>query len=441
MTDEIRNRISQVTNGEVPEGYQNKFGLSPIKWNEYKLGKLCKKRIQKNKGFEYNIVLSNTALHGVIRQSDYFEKDIANAENIDTYFVVKDKDFVYNPRISVFAPYGPIHSNKLGIDGIVSPLYTVFNLMSEKHVLYEYLDFYFETSLWNKYMYSVANYGARFDRMNIGDKDFFDLPICIPSSEEQEEIVEILTHCDRVIKLKKQLITEERKQKKWLMQNLLNSDSGVRLDGFDCEWKEKTMGELFEFGPSLSASREQLGESGLCYLHYGDIHSNTSGIVDVQRDFDSIPKLFTDNISPNVLLNDGDVVFVDASEDYEGASKYVVIKNENAIPFIAGLHTIAAKSRNDELILDYKRYCFQSYSVKKQISFYVSGMKVFGLSKMNIAKIALKYPCADEQAAIANILSTADRKIELLEQELEQWQQKKKSLMQLLLTGIVRVKI
>lgn len=66
-------------------------------------------------------------------------------------------------------------------------------------------------------------------------------------------------------------------------------------------------------------------------------------------------------------------------------------------------------------------------------------MKVFGLSKMNIAKIVLKYPCADEQTAIANIISAVDRKIELLEQELEQWQIKKKSLMQLLLTGIVRV--
>ncbi|WP_088186141.1 restriction endonuclease subunit S [Desulfosporosinus sp. FKA] len=441
MTNEIKKRIEQVKNGKIPEGYQNRFSLSPIIWNEFKLSKLCKKRIQKNKGFKYDIVLSNTAAQGVIRQSDYFEKDIANAENIDTYFVVKDKDFVYNPRISAFAPYGPIHSNQLGIDGIVSPLYTVFNLIGEKYVSYEYLNFYFDSSLWNKYMYSVANYGARHDRMNIGDKEFFDLPICIPSIKEQEKIVEILTHCDKVIKLKKQLISEESKQKKWLMQNLLNPDSGVRLEGFEGEWKEKTMGELFEFGPSLSASREQLSEIGTCYLHYGDIHSNTSRVVDVQRNFDSIPKLSIDNISSKVLLYDGDVVFVDASEDYEGASKYVVVKNENAIPFIAGLHTIPAKSIGEELVLDFKRFCFQSYEIKKQIAFYASGMKVFGLSKMNIAKIVLKYPHTDEQTAIADILSTADRKIELLEQELEQWQLKKKALMQLLLTGIVRVNV
>ena len=47
-------------------------------------------------------------------------------DNIDGYYIVRDNDFVYNPRISNLAPVGPINRNKLGRTGVMSPLYTVF---------------------------------------------------------------------------------------------------------------------------------------------------------------------------------------------------------------------------------------------------------------------------------------------------------------------------
>lgn len=433
MTDEIKKRIEQVKNGEVPKGYvvHRKY-IFPENWRVMKMGEITKRVSIKNKGMEELPSYSINNQTGFVPQNEQFESSYANLDK-SAYKMVKRGQFAYNPaRINV----GSIGLLKDVDKAIVSSLYVCFALSKKQNEVY--FENWFKT--YDFFKEIIRNLEGSV-RQYLFYENFSNIDMLLPPTAEQEKIAEILIQCDKIIKLKKQLITEERKQKKWLIQNLLNPDSGVRLDGFDCEWKEKTMGELFKFGSSLSASREQLGETGICYLHYGDIHSNTSGVVDAQRDFDSIPKLLTDSISPNVLLNDGDVVFVDASEDYEGASKYIVVKNENAIPFIAGLHTIAAKSINEELILDYKRYCFQSYSVKNQISFYISGMKVFGLSKMNIAKIALKYPCTDEQAAIANIISTVDRKIELLEQELEQWQQKKKALMQLLLKGIVRVKL
>ena len=62
------------------------------------------------------------------------------------------------------------------------------------------------------------------------------------------------------------------------------------------------------------------------------------------------------------------------------------------------------------------------------------------ISKGNIVKTHIFVPPIEEQNAIVKVFSTADREIELLQQAIEQEKQKKKALMQLLLTGIVRVK-
>jgi len=99
-------------------------------------------------------------------------------------------------------------------------------------------------------------------------------------------------------------------------------------------------------------------------------------------------------ISPVSLLDDGDVVFVDASEDDEGASKHVVIINKGKIPFIAGLHTIVVKSKTDDLDHNYRRYCFQTREIKRQFYYYAVGTKVTGISKTNASRKAICYSLA-----------------------------------------------
>ena len=246
MREDIKERIEIVSSGAEPEGYVSTFGLTPITWKEYPLKEIAKKVKTKNRDNAVSTVLSNTAVHGVIRQTDYFDKEIANEDNMDGYYVVNEKDFVYNPRISSMAPYGPIHANDLGIKGIVSPLYTVFRLNNSDKYEYDFLRYYFDSSQWYKYMYTIANYGARHDRMNISGNDFFALPVALPPIKEQKKIVEILNQCDKVIELKQQLIEEDRNRKKWLMQNLLDPDS--RFDTEISDWRIVKISELMEIG-------------------------------------------------------------------------------------------------------------------------------------------------------------------------------------------------
>lgn len=260
-----------------------------------------------------------------------------------------------------------------------------------------------------------------------------------PTKAEQESISEALSDTDAFIESLEQLIAKKRQIKQGAMQELLTGKR--RLPGFSGEWKVKLLDDLFDFSGGLSASRDQLSMEGYCYLHYGDIHTSKKNFIDVRSEQQDIPKLNISlkKVASPSLLNDGDVVFVDASEDDEGTSRHIVVFNKDKIPFISGLHTIVAKSKKNELDKQYLRYCFQTDDVKKQFYFFAVGTKVSGISKTNIVKITLPVPSLSEQAAIAAILSDMDSEITALEEKLAKARQIKQGMMQELLTGRIRL--
>lgn len=205
------------------------------------------------------------------------------------------------------------------------------------------------------------------------------------------------------------------------------------------DWELAILGEQFSFSGGYSASRAQLGTNGHCYLHYGDIHTSMRPYVNVSADYADIPKLDIPlaRISAKSILRDGDVVFVDASEDDEGTSKHQLVINPDNIPYISGLHTIVAKAKPEcRLAKSYRQYCFQSRYIKDQFLFYATGIKVTGISKPNIAKINIVFPpTSAEQEAIAEALGDADALIESLEQLVAKKRDVKQGAMQELLTG------
>ena len=438
MNSAVKQRIADIQRGDVPAGYQKtKLGIIPADWGTPELNSVLTENKERNRlnKFGKEDVLSVSGEFGVTNQIDLLGRSFAGA-SVKDYHIVKTGNIVYTKSPLKDNPYGIIKLNK-GNAGIVSTLYAVYNCKS--YEIGTYLDYYFSLDQnVNNYLRPLVRKGTKND-MKINNEDVLKGCVILPPESEMAKIVEILGCCDRVIALKKELIAEKKKQKKALMQKLLNPDSGFRLPGFSGEWGTYFLRDLYDFKKSTSIPRSQLGNSGIAYLHYGDIHKSTKYHIDVLNELNDLPKLSTaDDYSKYMLLN-GDVVFVDASEDYDGVSKYTVIKNPTSIPFIAGLHTIVARSKNNLLSIDFQQFCFQNECVKQQFFFYASGMKVFGLNAENLGKIQISIPSTDEQQAIADILSAADKEIDLLEQELAQQEQKKKSLMQLLLTGIVRV--
>ncbi len=191
------------------------------------LSSITKKKLIKNKDLKYSVVLSNSAKYGIVPQNVQFDKNIANEENIDRYYVAEIGDFIYKPRISTSAPCGPINQNDC-CDGVVSPLYTVFSCSAEC-VCDKYLKYYFQTSLWHEYIQSVANTGARYDRMNVSDKDFFSMAINLPPLYTQRQCVVLLDAFSNVIKLMEENLEQEKLKKKALMQQLLTGKVRVTV--------------------------------------------------------------------------------------------------------------------------------------------------------------------------------------------------------------------
>ncbi len=185
-------------------------------WDSVDLGNLAFKVNTKNKDDSISKVLTNSAVQGIVSQNDFFDKDIANKNNLEGYYVVELNDFVYNPRISSSAPVGPIKRNKLA-KGVMSPLYTVFRFKSG---CLDFLEYFFETTYWHDHMKSVSNMGARFDRINITNEGFFSLPIALPSVAEQEKIAEFLSAVDEKISQAQAQLEAAKRYKQGLLQQM-----------------------------------------------------------------------------------------------------------------------------------------------------------------------------------------------------------------------------
>ena len=187
-------------------------------WEQRKLGEISDKVTKKNQDVVVDEVFTNSAEYGIISQRDFFDKDIANTENIDGYYVVEPNDFVYNPRISTTAPFGPIKRNKLERSGAMSPLYYVFR---PNNVDLSYLEWFFQTSCWYPFMRFNGNSGARSDRFAITDKIFNEMPISLPQDiEEQKRIGMFLTTLDTLITLHQRELDHLKLLKKGMLQQM-----------------------------------------------------------------------------------------------------------------------------------------------------------------------------------------------------------------------------
>lgn len=204
---------------------------------------------------------------------------------------------------------------------------------------------------------------------------------------------------------------------------------------FPKDWATATtLGDIFKFYGGLGISREQLSNSGIEYLHYGDMHKGTFRKVSY-TEYSERPK-YDIQLTGNepYLMRDGDVVFLDASEDLEGTSRCVLVDNPDNDLFISGLHTILGKPYNNSLEKWYKQYITATDAVKRQFQRLAVGFKVYGVNRKDISKIALPYPIShSEQKHIAEVLTKWDKAIELQEQLIVKLELQKKALMQKLL--------
>ena len=379
-------------------------------WEKCPLGKISTKITKKNKGNTIQNVLCNSATLGLIPQNDYFDREIANSNNTDSYYVIEYGDFVYNPRKSVSAPYGPVNIYTGSIKGIISPLYLCFSVHS---IMPSFLYYRFKSSVWFPYVYSHGDTGTRFDRVSIKDDVFFEMPIYMPSSKEQIKIANLMALLDERIATQNKIIDK--------LQSLIK---GLN-DSLYAQYGDKVLTSFAELGTSysgLSGKSAQDFGSGKPFITYLNVYSNN---VINENDFQYVA---IKNGEKQNIVEYGDVLFTLSSETPEEVgigSVYLGKEKVYLNSFCLGIHI----TNKEVAFPPYLSYYVSSTAFRKFIYPYAQGSTRFNLCKADFEKASIKLPTLENQKRIYSILSHIDNKIITERQMLDLYNSQKQYLL------------
>lgn len=414
MKPETKQRIAQIRRGEVPEGYQKtRDGIFPADWHIQKINRwiaLAERPITLENDKKYRLVTVRRGFGGIDLRGESLGKDIL----VKNYFRVFHRDFLISKRQIAHGACGIV--TKFLDGAVVSNEYNVF--VPKPGTDIEMFNLMMQLPHYTRLFYLMSD-GVHIEKLLFKTQDWMKRQLAMPPIAEQKKIAAILTTQDKVIELKEKGLTEKLRQKKYLMQQLLTGRK--RLPGFRGEWREEYLGKLFR-------ERKETNCEGLEMLAI----TGTQGIIP-RKELD-LKDNSSEDKSKYLRVCIGDIGYntmrmwqgVSAYSDYEG--------------IVSPAYTILKPS----LLVDAKYFAYLFKMPEMTFLFYRFSQGLVddtrNLKYENFKKIKVVYPVdKSEQTAIAQVLSTADREISLLRQDIEQEKQKKKALMQLLLTGIVRV--
>ena len=374
-------------------------------WKEFILNDVSIKKSKKNKNNLYNETFTNSAEYGIVSQKEYFDKEISNKKNLNNYYIVEPNDFVYNPRISNLAPVGPINRNKLNRTGVMSPLYTVF---STKLSIKSFLEYYFKTSKWHRFMKLNGDSGARSDRFTIKQSLFIKMPIFLPSNQEQEKIGDFFSKLDQQIELEEKKLELLEQQKKGYMQKLFSQDLRFKDEnGNDyLKWKNKPLGNLVNITMGQSPSSKNYTEnSNYTTLVQGNADLNNGYIQ---------PRIYTKQITKLAEVNDI-LLTVRAPVGKIGRAQ---------LKACIGRGVCAIKG--DSFIY----YFLELFDLQNKWIRFSQGSTFESISGNEIKNIDIAYPVNEERQKISEFLSKLDKLLKNQLLKVEQLKQRKQGLLQ-----------
>lgn len=391
---------------------------------------LVERPIELEDNTSYQLVTVRRGFAGVESRGIFKGKEI----KVKNYFVVQAGDFLISKRQIAHGACGIVPES---LDGaVVSNEYNVFVPQKETNI-----DFFFlimQLPYYKRLFYLMSD-GVHIEKLLFKTNDWMKRNLSLPPLHEQQKIAAILSTQDKVIELKEKLLAQKQQQKKYLMQQLLTGEK--RLSGFNEKWKVEKFSEIFDFLSTNTLSRDNLfeGVGAIQNIHYGDILTKFDEVIDL--DCVCLPSIKESAIPNNcATVKSGDIIIADTAEDLT-AGKAVEVQNIGDRVIYSGLHTMLCRPKEQLFSDGWLGFYMNSEAYHKQLIPYIAGVKVMAISKSNIVKTYIAIPSKAEQAAIVEILSTADHEIDLLQKSIEAEKQKKKALMQLLLTGKVSVRI
>ena len=389
-------------------------------WEQRKLSDIVEKVTEKNAGLQYIETFTNSAEFGIISQRDFFDHDISKIGSLDGYYVVHNEDFVYNPRISVTAPVGPINRNKLGRTGVMSPLYTVFR---PHDIDTTYLEHFFKSGYWHSFMNFNGDSGARSDRFSIKDSVFFEMPIPTPDIEEQKKIGEFLTQLDTLITLHQRKYEKLVNIKKSMLDKMFPQNGAsvpeIRFKGFTDPWEQRKLGEICDFitkGATPTTYGFSWQPDGVPFFRNDSIKDN----VFVFGEFSYISEAANEVLKRSEVHGNDILIAITGDIGKVGIIPDTVEK--------ANINQHIARVRIRKEALPYFVYQYlASDDTQKEYQKIKTGLSMPQLSLEQVRDIVVKIPEFNEQGKIADCLRRIDTLITLHQRKLEKLQNIKKS--------------
>ena len=415
----------------VPKGYKKtKLGIIPYDWEVARINSVLqrvRRKVDVVKTEKYQQIGIRSHAKGI------FHKELVTGEELGnkSVFWIEEKCFIVNIVFAWEHAIAKTTKNERGM--IASHRFPMYQPKDNK-VDIDYILYFFKSKR-GKYLLGLASPGGAGRNKTLGQGEFSELKIPIPPIEEQKKIVEILTTIDKSILKQQELIQVKEKQFKGLMQKLLSGE--VRFHEFNDNWKEIKLGDIGNFKTSSVDKKINKNEKLIKLLNYMDVYRNK--MID-----SNYPNFMTVSASDTQIktnnLRKGDVVFTPSSETPEdiGHSAVILDDLENTLH---SYHVIRFRFTT-EMDFKFRGYVFNNQAILKEFARRATGSTRFTLSikDFNDARVIMPNQL-NEQRKIAEVLSTVDKEINYIKDNLKELENQKKGLMQKLLTGEVRVKI
>ena len=420
MTDEIKQRISLINRGEVPEGYKKTaVGVVPKEWEMCKLGKLLsfKNGINAEKE-KFGTGIKLISVMDILSQKPITYDSIKGFVNIDdltlSNYDVTYGDLLFQRSSENFEDAG---KSNVYLDKSHTATYSGFVIRGKK--ISEYNPLYLNELLKiNQNRKQIIRYAAGSQHINVGQESLSKVILYIASDIEQQRIADILSKWDELVSLQEKLIEKLELQKKALIQKLLAPKEG---------WKKVKLGELsfMQSGGTPKSTINEYYNGDIVWVSINDISSCSKYLFDSER---KLTKKGLDNSSARMFPK-GTILYA----MYASIGKCCVSSCDcSTSQAILGI--LVGENLDNEYL-----YYYLNYSREKIL---LQGQKgtQSNLNKEMVENIRLFTPSTlKEQKEISKFLSVFDNYIDIHNQKLAKLKQQQKAIQQLLLTGIVRV--
>lgn len=346
----------------------------------------------------------------------YSDKQRVSVAYTGTEKLLNNNDFLF---ARTGATVGKTYLNRQTDEKIAFAGYLIRFVPDLNKILPYYLVLYCQTKPYWKW---VKIFSIRSGQPGISAEEYGKLPIPCPPMEEQRRIVEVLECWDKGIELVKKLIEQKELQKKYLMQQLLSGNR--RLKGFTDKWIIKKLENLL-----IQINERNRGEN--CYPILSV--TNTRGIVRADEHFSK--RVAGKDLSNYKIVHKGNFAY--------NPSRINVGSIALLDAYIAGLLSpmYVVFECSQEIDLLYFKFFIQDTTFLTKVANSAQGSVRSTVDFEILSSIKIKFPSSKrEQQAIAEVLSSADKEIDLLKQKLAKLEAQKKGLMQVLLTGKIRLK-